>query len=85
MCGAVTAWLVERVGILQWWSLQEFVEEFADIMHMQLDLRKEAVSGGPCPSLVKKPLPLGAHARAVTRSGWCAVLTVWVACVAEEP
>lgn len=36
------AWLVELTGHLQWWSLKEFVEEFAEIMHMQLDLRKEA-------------------------------------------
>jgi predicted unusual protein kinase regulating ubiquinone biosynthesis (AarF/ABC1/UbiB family) len=34
---------VEKGAFLHWWSLQEFVEEFADIMDMQLDLRKEAV------------------------------------------
>ncbi len=36
------AWLVELTGHLQWWSVREFVEEFAGIMHMQLDLRSEA-------------------------------------------
>ncbi|GAB5029572.1 atypical abc1 abc1-c protein kinase [Nannochloropsis oceanica] len=36
------AWLVEMTGHLQWWSVRDFVEEFAEIMHMQLDLRSEA-------------------------------------------
>jgi len=36
------AWLVELTGHLQWWSVRDFVEEFAEIMHMQLDLRSEA-------------------------------------------
>lgn len=45
VCGA--AWLAERGGYLQWWSLREFVEEFAGIMNMQLDLRKEAVRTQP--------------------------------------
>ena len=30
------AWLVELTGHLQWWSVRDFVEEFAEIMHMQL-------------------------------------------------
>ena len=41
---ACAAWLVELTGHLQWWSVREFVEEFAAIMHGQLDLRAEAVS-----------------------------------------
>lgn len=36
------AWVVELTGHLQWWSVRDFVEEFAEIMHMQLDLRSEA-------------------------------------------
>lgn len=40
---SVAAWLVELSGHLQWWSVKDFVEEFACIMNMQLDLRSEAV------------------------------------------
>lgn len=42
-CDGGAAWLAERGGYLQWWSLREFVEEFAGIMNMQLDLTREAV------------------------------------------
>jgi len=38
----IGAWLVEATGHLQWWSVCDFVEEFAQIMHKQLDLRCEA-------------------------------------------
>lgn len=50
-----TAWLVELSGHLQWWSVREFVEEFACIMNMQLDLRTEAVSEWAQLSLCRMP------------------------------